>query len=93
MFDLTSTFRTTSAATSANTKHKIKTRGATMYTKVKKTHESGIRYPITIDIRTDKAYEEHADDFMGYIALQGILIDSWHKIDEHYNKHDLASNI
>lgn len=72
---------------------KEKTRDATMYTKVKKPHEKGNCYPITIDVATDMAYGENVEDFMGYIVLQGrnkvsILIDSWHDIDD-----DLKINI
>lgn len=76
----------THATTSTNTKRKRKTRRTTIYTKVKKTHEKGIRYPVRVDVATDKAYGEHAENFMGYVALQGrskvsILWDSWHDID------------
>ncbi|CAL5187231.1 unnamed protein product [Lathyrus oleraceus] len=58
-----------------------------MYTTMKKSQETGVRYPVTIDSTTDKAYGEHTDDFMGYIALQGrskvsILIDSLYDVEE-----------
>lgn len=58
-----------------------------MYTKVKKAQETGVRYPVTVGSTTDKAYGEHADDFMGHIALQGkskvnTLIDSWDDVEE-----------
>ena len=88
MADSTSTSHTTSAANSVNTQsRKRKTRGATMYTKVKKANESGIRYPVRVDAVTGMVEGEKADDFLGYIALQGrskvsILINSWHDIDD-----------
>lgn len=69
MADSTSTSHTTSVATSINTKRKRKTRDATMYTKVKKAHEKGIRRPVTIDVATGRTYGENVEDFMGYIAL------------------------
>lgn len=65
MDDSTNTFHTISDATYVNIKCKRKTRGATMYNNVKKANESGICYPITIDLRTDMAYDEHVEDFMG----------------------------
>lgn len=87
MVNQTSTYHTTSAATSINIKWKRKTIGTTIYTKVKKAHESGIRYLIIIDIRTNRTYGEHDENFMGYIMLQdrskvNILIQSWNEIDE-----------
>ena len=42
-----------------------------MYTKVKKAHKYGVRYPFTIDVSTERVYGEHDEDFMGYIVLQG----------------------
>ena len=81
MVDSTSTFNTTSIANSINTKRKIKTNGATMYTKVEKAYETGVRYPVKVDAEIDMAYGEHDDDFLGYIVLQdrskmSILKDS-----------------
>ncbi|XP_050875572.1 uncharacterized protein LOC127079195 [Lathyrus oleraceus] len=70
MTDSTSTSYTTSATTSINTNCRRKTRGVAMYTKVKKAHETGVRYPVTVDAATGMAYGEHANDFMGYIVLQ-----------------------
>lgn len=35
-----------------------------MYTKVKKSHENGVCYPVTIDAVIDRAYGENVDDFM-----------------------------
>ncbi|CAL5185769.1 unnamed protein product [Lathyrus oleraceus] len=72
---------TTHTTISTSIKCKRKARGITMYTKVKKARENGIRYPIRVDIATNKAYGEHAKDFKGYIVLQGrskmsILLDS-----------------
>lgn len=40
-----------------------------MHTKVKKAHETGVRYPVTVDVATDRAYGENTNDFMGYITL------------------------
>ena len=87
MADSTSTSHTKSAATFVNTKCKRKTRGVTMYTMVKKPHEKGIRYSVTVDVAIDRAYGENAEDFIDYIVLQDrikviILIDSWHNIDD-----------
>ncbi|CAL5191436.1 unnamed protein product [Lathyrus oleraceus] len=87
MTDSTSTSHTTSDATSINTKCKRKTRGCTMYTKVKKAHKSGVCYPNTYYIRSDGAYDENVEDLMGYIVLQSrskvsILIDNWNEVDE-----------
>ncbi|CAL5197031.1 unnamed protein product [Lathyrus oleraceus] len=87
MDDSTSIAHTTFAATSVNTNRRRKTRGAVIYTKVKKYQETIVRYPITIDVATDRAHGEHADNFMGYSVLQGrskmsILMDSWHDIKE-----------
>lgn len=86
MADPTSTSHRTSDVTSINTKCKRKNRGATMYTKVKKVHESDVRYSVTVDVAIDRAYGEYAKDFMGYVVLQGrskvsSLIDSWHDVD------------
>lgn len=58
-----------------------------MYTKVKKTHENGVRYLVTVDIEIGRVYGENVDDFMDYIALQSrskvsILINSWHEVDK-----------
>lgn len=58
-----------------------------MYTKMKKAHETGIRYPVIVDAAFSKAYGENTNDFMGYNVLQGIskvriLIDSWHNVKE-----------
>ena len=65
MVDSISTSLTTFAANSVNTQsRKRKTRGATMYTKVKKSNESGIWYPIRVDAETDKVEGEHVDDFL-----------------------------
>lgn len=52
-----------------------------MYTKVKNIHENDIHFPVRVDVAIGKAYGEHAQDFMGYVALQGrskviILLDS-----------------
>lgn len=69
MADLTNTSHTTSIVTFINTKHKRKTRGVTMYTKMKKAHENNVHYPVTVDIAVSRAYGEHAEDFMGYISL------------------------
>ena len=81
MADLTNISHVTSIATFINKKRERKTRGATMYTKMKKAHENNVHYPVTVDIAVDMAYGEHAEDFMGYIPLQGrgkmsILIDN-----------------
>ncbi|CAL5201218.1 unnamed protein product [Lathyrus oleraceus] len=83
---MSSTF-TTHTTTSSNTQRKRKYRGVTMYTKVKKAHENGIRFPVRVDFATDMAYDEHAEDFTGYVALQGrskvsILLDNWHDVDD-----------
>lgn len=40
-----------------------------MYTKVKKAHENGIHFLVIVEVATDKAYGEHAEDFTGYVAL------------------------
>lgn len=84
---------TTHKNTSTNTKCKRKTRGDTMYTKVKKAHEKCIHYLVRVDVATNKAYGEHAEDFTGYVTLQGrskmsILLDSWHDFDN-----DLKENL
>ncbi|CAL5206575.1 unnamed protein product [Lathyrus oleraceus] len=71
MTDSTNTSHTISDATSVNIKCKRKTRGSMMYTKVKKIHKNGVRYPVTVDVATSGAYGEHVEDFMGYITLQG----------------------
>ncbi|CAL5209896.1 unnamed protein product [Lathyrus oleraceus] len=83
----TSIFHTIFDATSVNIKRKRKTRCVMMYIKVKKAHENGLRYPVTIDIRIRRAYGEHVEDFMGYIMLQGrskvsILHRYWHEVDK-----------
>lgn len=54
---------------------------------MKKTHENDIRYPVRVDVATDKAYGEHAKDFTGYVVLQdrskvGSLLDNWHDVDD-----------
>lgn len=54
---------TTHTTAFINTQRKRKSRGATMYTKMKKAHENGIRFPVRVDVATDKAYGEHAKDF------------------------------
>ena len=59
MADLTSTSHTTFSPNSVNIQsRKRKTRGATMYTKVKKVNESGIRYSVRGDAETDKVEGE-----------------------------------
>lgn len=40
-----------------------------MYTKVKKVHENGIRFPLRVDVATGKAYGEHVKNFTGYVEL------------------------
>lgn len=86
MADSTNTSHTIYVATFVNTNCRRKTRGATMYTKVKKIQEVGVHYPVTVDVAIDRAYGEHTDDFIYYIVLQGrskvnILIDSWHNVE------------
>lgn len=51
----------TSHTTSASTKSKIKTRGATMMTKVSKAHEIGVLFPIGFCPKICKDYGEHAE--------------------------------
>lgn len=85
MDNSTSTSYTTYVATSINTKSKIKYRGSTMCTKVKKAHENDVRSQVNFDMRTEKAYDENADDFKGYMALQdrrnmSILIYNCHEV-------------
>lgn len=42
-----------------------------MLTKVKKAHESGVCFQVNFHVRICKAYGEHADDFRGYMVVQG----------------------
>lgn len=57
-----------------------------MLSKVKKSHESSVRFPVNFEERINKAYGEKASDLRGYLTLQGkskmiILIDNWHVVD------------
>lgn len=40
-----------------------------MYIIVKKAHQSGVRYPVTVDIDYGMSYGKYVEDFMGYIVL------------------------
>lgn len=40
-------------------------------TKGNKAHENDVRSLINFDLRTEKAYGGNADNFKGYVVLQG----------------------
>lgn len=79
----------TSYTISVNTKSKQKTIDVMMLTKVTKIHESGVHFPVIFFLRTGLPYDEPANSFRGYVALQcrikfSILKDSWHDIGDEF---------
>lgn len=70
---------------STKTKSKIKTRDATMMTKVSKSHESGVCYPVDFYPRNGKNYGENVDGHKSYVLVQdkrkvNILIYNWNEV-------------
>ena len=79
---ITSTYHKTTSTTNKSTK---KYRGATIMTKLSKSHQSGIMYPIILCPRTYKVYGENGDSFKSYVALKGIrkfsiIINHWNDV-------------